>query len=249
MDNLEGGRRPLRWVVVYAIAMGYLEAAVVVYLRRLYYPHGFAFPLAGMDPSVIGIEITRELATIVMLAAVGILAGRNRAERFAYFLCAFGAWDIVYYLGLKLTLGWPPSLLSWDILFLIPVPWVGPVLAPCIVALTMIAFALVTIRAVDLGLDAVPTRQETALMLAGVAVMLAAFMGDWIRAEGPGLMHNLQTHRSAIAGLEGYVPRSFPWTAFLAGEAAVVIGAWRCAARWLRAGLPDTRTVGVPASD
>src|SRR5262245_39933262 len=93
--------RMLVWVSVYAVAMGLLEAAVVVYLRRLYYPHGFAFPLVPVDNDVAVVELWRELATVVMLAAVGGMAGRNRGERFAYFLYAFGIWDLIYYVGLK----------------------------------------------------------------------------------------------------------------------------------------------------
>jgi hypothetical protein len=34
------------WLAVFSMAMGYLESAVVVYLRKLYYPDGFKFPLA-----------------------------------------------------------------------------------------------------------------------------------------------------------------------------------------------------------
>jgi hypothetical protein len=78
-----------------------------------------------------------------MLATVGIAAGRTRVGKLAYFLYLFGVWDIFYYVWLKVFLGWPDSLLTWDVLFLIPVPWVGPVLAPVTVAITMIGMALV----------------------------------------------------------------------------------------------------------
>ena len=100
-------RTRLFWVGLYAVAMGWLEAAVVVYLRMLYYPGGFTFPLKVMPWSVAWVEIAREAATLLMLVAVGILAGRNRLERFGYLLYAFGLWDIVYYLGLQLAIGWP----------------------------------------------------------------------------------------------------------------------------------------------
>jgi hypothetical protein len=210
-------------VAIFAVAMGYVEAAVVVYLRRLYYPHGFSFPLAGIDSSIAGAEVVRELATIVMLGSVGVIAGRTRAQRFAYFVYAFGIWDIVYYLGLKATLGWPQSLLTWDILFLFPVPWVGPVLAPCLVAATMIAFGVLIVRAVERGSEERVTRRELAMLAAGTMIMLACFMTDWLRNEGVTLVQNLASHRDPLTGLDSYVPHEFPWLAFLVGEAAVVI--------------------------
>ena len=131
---------------VYAVAMAYLESAIVVYLRRLYYPQGFDFPLVIVDIPTFLIEFGREAATIVMLATVGIAAGRTRVGKFAYFLLLFGIWDIWYYIWLKVFVDWPPSLLTWDVLFLIPVPWVGPVLAPVTIALTMIGMGLVLLR-------------------------------------------------------------------------------------------------------
>jgi len=131
---------------VYTIAMAYLESAIVVYLRRLYYPQGFAFPLVIIDIPTLLLELGREAATIVMLATVGIAAGRTKVGKFAYFLLLFGVWDIWYYIWLKVFVDWPASLLAWDVLFLIPVPWVGPVLAPMTVALTMVGMGLVMLH-------------------------------------------------------------------------------------------------------
>ena len=128
---------------LYAVAMAYLESAIVVYLRRLYYPQGFDFPLVIIDIPTLLLELGREAATIVMLATVGIAAGRTKVGKLAYFLFLFGVWDIWYYIWLKAFVDWPSSLLTWDVLFLIPVPWVGPVLAPVTVALTMIGMGLV----------------------------------------------------------------------------------------------------------
>ena len=122
-------RRKALWITVYAIAMGVLEAAVVIYLRKLYYPEGFSFPLRMVDTDIAIVELWREVATIVMLGAVGVLAGRTRSERFAWFIYCFGVCDLVYYGFLKVALGWPASPFTWDILFLLPIPWVGPVLA------------------------------------------------------------------------------------------------------------------------
>jgi hypothetical protein len=135
-------RRILPWLITYAIAMAYVESAVVVYLRALHYPQGFAFPLAPLPPDMIAIEIGREAATLVMLLGVAMLAGKERWERFIAFCVSFGVWDLFYYVWLWLLLRWPPSLLTWDVLFLIPVPWTGPVLAPVVVSILLVVGGL-----------------------------------------------------------------------------------------------------------
>jgi len=125
-------------VTIFAIAMAFLEAAVVEYLRQLYYPEGFSFPLKMIPMNIYFVELGREAATIIMLAAIGYLAGKNFLTRFSAFIIAFGVWDIFYYVFLKLILNWPSSLFDWDILFLIPLPWIGPVLAPVIISVLLI---------------------------------------------------------------------------------------------------------------
>jgi len=117
--------------------MGYLEAAVVVYLRAIYYPEGFSFPLKPMDPGILGVEIGREAATVVMIFAVAWAAARSRWQTLIGFALVFGVWDIAYYVGLKILLGWPASPFELDVLFLIPIVWVGPVWAPSLIALPM----------------------------------------------------------------------------------------------------------------
>jgi len=132
----------------FAVTMAYLESTIVVYLRRLYYTErgGFDFPLVIIDAPTMLLELGREACTVVMLATFGIAAGRTKVGKFAFFLLLFGVWDIFYYVWLKVFLNWPPSLLTWDVLFLIPVPWVGPVLAPVSVACTMIGMAMVMLH-------------------------------------------------------------------------------------------------------
>lgn len=139
-------RRGLFNVTAFAFAMANVETMIVVYLRRLYYPEGFQFPLVVIDVPTFLLELLREAATVVMLATFGIAAGRTKAGRFAYFMIGFGLWDIFYYVWLKLILNWPASLLTWDILFLIPVPWIGPVIAPVSVACTLIGMGVVILR-------------------------------------------------------------------------------------------------------
>jgi len=128
----------LIWITFFAIAMAFVESAVVVYLRELYYPEGFNFPLVLLPGRIALTEFLREIATLIMLLGIGFLAGRNFRQRFAWFIYSFAIWDIFYYVFLKLILDWPSSWLTWDILFLIPVIWTGPVLAPVLVSLTMI---------------------------------------------------------------------------------------------------------------
>jgi len=141
----------LGWLTIFGIAMAYLEAAVVVYLRQMFYPQGFVIlsleSLRPMPPFTFAIELGREAATIVMLAALSIaVSRRNWWERFAFFIWSFGIWDIFYYVWLYATLRWPSSPLTTDILFLIPVPWLGPVIAPVLVSITMLIFAVAILR-------------------------------------------------------------------------------------------------------
>ena len=159
--------------------MAYVEAAVVVYLRATYYPHGFAFPLTLMPGGTTAIEIGREAATLVMLLGVAMLAGTERWERVLAFCVSFGVWDLAYYFWLWLLLGWPPSLLTWDVLFLIPVPWIGPVLAPVVVSTVLVSGGLLLLRR---RARSEPIRFPAALrmlVLIGGLLVLASFMLDF----------------------------------------------------------------------
>jgi hypothetical protein len=214
--------RTLLWVTLYAVAMGVLEAAVVIYLRRLFYPTGFQFPLSVGDRDIFIVEMWREAATIVMLGAVGAIAGRNRGERFAYFLYAFGIWDLVYYAGLKVALDWPASWMTWDILFLLPVPWVGPMITACILALTMIAFGVTVVRFTSDGVDVDMIPRERVLLWFGALVVIVSFTLDWVRAEGPTLWQNILSHRTLDDKVGGFIPVHFPWWVFVLGEAMIL---------------------------
>src|SRR6056297_1917803 len=121
-------RARLLWTAVFGAAFGWVEAAVVVYLRAIVYPEGFALPLVPIEPALAVVELAREAATLVMLAAVAMLAGHTRWQRFSAFLVAFGVWDLVYYGGRKAALDWPRGLAAWDVLFLLP--WPGPGASP-----------------------------------------------------------------------------------------------------------------------
>jgi hypothetical protein len=164
--------------ILFAIAMAYCEAAVVVYLREVYYPDGFSFPLKSPQEKLIVIEIFREAATLVMLILVSALCGRKFWERFAYFIVLFGIWDVFYYVWLRVTTGWPSSLFEWDILFLIPLPWIGPVIAPLCISLLMIIIGWSIIRLYDSHRSFRPTITAVILAGLGTAVILYSFMHD-----------------------------------------------------------------------
>ncbi|HUT44889.1 MAG TPA: hypothetical protein VMX36_01340 [Sedimentisphaerales bacterium] len=143
-------------VVVFSIAFGYIEAAVVVYLRQIFHPNGFIFPMTvlGTGPlfkRFLLTEIGREAATIVLVFTGAWLSGHTRRQRFAYFLIIFAIWDIFYYVWLKVLLNWPASIMDWDILFLIPVTWASPVLYPVLISITLIGFAVVILYRCSCG--------------------------------------------------------------------------------------------------
>jgi len=207
-------RNRLIWLGVYAAAMAFVESAVVVYLRWIYYPGGFRFPITIIPDRMTAIEVGREAATILMLIAVAALAGAGRWEKFLCFCIAFGVWDIFYYVWLRLLLGWPESLLTWDILFLMPVPWLGPVLAPVIVSIGLIAGPL------------------WLLLLRARGATLRFSSGLWAMAVIGGALVLLSFTLDYDVVLEGLQPRPFRWWLFGAGAGlatlALVLGARAC---------------------
>jgi hypothetical protein len=159
---------------LFAISMAYLESAVVVYLRELFYPNGFQFPLVEIPFKLLAIEIGREVATILMLYAYAKSVSRNSREVFAYFSLTFGIWDIWYYIWLKLLLDWPATMLDWDILFLIPLPWVGPVIAPILVSLALICSAYIILRFENKNKPLILTNIDWILeILSGILIILS----------------------------------------------------------------------------
>jgi hypothetical protein len=139
--------RHLVYAAVFAIAFGINEAALVVYLRAavglLTNTEPAAQLLAQMPQVFVLIEVSREAATVVMLGCASLLAAATVRERWALFLWMFAFWDVFYYAGLWLFIGWPPSLLTGDVLFLIPIPWLAQVWFPLVVSLASIAVVLV----------------------------------------------------------------------------------------------------------
>lgn len=149
-------------VVLFATAFGFVEASVVIYLRHLL---GSTEPAIGKeeilllvpgitflepqtalkiisDTVLLNVERVREGATLLMLAAVATLTGKNLREKVAYFFLAFGVWDIFYYLFLRIVIGWPQTLADLDVFFLLPTPWVGPVFVPVLISTILIIYSL-----------------------------------------------------------------------------------------------------------
>ncbi|MBL7964701.1 MAG: hypothetical protein JNM31_12760 [Flavobacteriales bacterium] len=220
--------RALPWMSAFFIAMAYLESAVVVYARALYYPNGFAFPLVTMERSLVMTELWREVATLLMLLAPAALVTRSALQRFAWFCYGFGLWDIFYYVWLKVLLGWPENLATWDLLFLVPLPWVGPVWAPCLISLGLISLGLVTLARSTHRPHWRISRSEWLLLIAGAIVLLTSLMLDPYQ-QGVTMRSLFDTGDAEV--LHSYVPAHFPWLLFLAGCAIGTAGLLRIAVR------------------
>jgi hypothetical protein len=200
-----------KWLIVclYAVAMAWVESAVVYYLRTMLGridPHQF-YPL----PIIGGLgkaELVREAATLLMLLAVGALAGTNTRSRMGYFAVGFGIWDIFYYIFLKVMCGWPHSLFDWDILFLLPLPWWGPVLAPVSIAVLMILWGtFASSWHVSLPHDR-PLTFAWMMNGIGALICLYAFMVDSLKVAGEG-----------TEVLRYVLPTYFNWPLFCIGLA------------------------------
>jgi hypothetical protein len=201
---------------IFSIAMAMLETAVVIYLRALFYPEGFKFPVETIGSTLLITELFRELATIIMLGCIGYMNGETKTERFTAFLFSFGIWDIFYYVFLKVFLNWPASILDWDLLFLLPVPWIGPVLAPCLVSASFIGLHLLVLHKKKQGQAIVLHRTFWALSALGFAVMLYTFMADStaILIE----IYKKDINFDLLSGIRTLIPKSFNWPVFLLGE-------------------------------
>jgi hypothetical protein len=211
-------KRTVIALLLFGAAFGYLEAAVVSYLRLLHEPArqqfypgrspAELFPLLTLDQlraqgaetqRLLVTEIGREAATLLMLAAIALAVARNAGEWAAAFVIAFGAWDIAFYVFLKVLLDWPASLFTWDILFLIPVPWAGPVLAPVLVSAVMIAAGVWHFRTEARGVRVRLGGASWGGILAGAGVIVVSFAMDY---------------RNLMAGR---MPNPFHWGIFIAG--------------------------------
>lgn len=200
-------RNRLLVVTAFALAMAWVESAVVFYLRTMidriepYQPN--PLPIVG---GLVGAELVREAATIVMLA------GWNFRARFGYFLIAFGLWDLGYYAFLKVLTGWPHSPLDWDILFLLPLPWWGPVLAPSLIAALMIGVGTLITQTETCSRQCWPTPRAWLTAIVGAGLALFSFMQDALQVADRG-----------EAALRTLLPVAFNWPLFALGLALMAV--------------------------
>lgn len=202
--------RRLPLVAIYAVAMANVEAAVVVYLREMYGIEDLLRDIPTRSDRFTAIEVGREVATMVMLLSVAWIAGRRLQDRLGFFVFAFGVWDIAYYGWLALFDGFPRSPLDWDVLFLIPVPWWGPVLAPALISAVMCVGGAAAVLGADRGVRWRLTWTNAAIALVGIAVVLFTFTVDGLRAIPDGA--------DAVAEVR---PSDFEWPLFMLGFLAM----------------------------
>ena len=223
MDTPKKNGERCRWlaVVLFAAAMAWMEAATVVYLRllvgRLDPYQAPPLPLSG---NLGGTEMIREAATLVMLLAAGFLAGRDGRRRLGYFLIAFGVWDILYYVFLAVIGGWPRGPLDWDVLFLLPLPWWGPVMAPAAIAALMIIGGTQATQFEAPARPIWPRPFSWAANLAGCLLALYAFMADALAALPRG-----------AAAVRSVLPVRFLWAVFAVGLFLIAVPLFDMAAQ------------------
>ena len=198
-DGIKMLKKRLFWLVVWGVAFGYLEAAAVVYLRKIYYPEGFSFPAVLIQADIAVVEMIRELVTLILMWAVAALSYRSLQCKFAAYMMLFGIWDISYYVFLKASLDWPESPAAWDILFLIPLPWVGPVWAPVVVSLGLVYAGVVILSRNEQGRPMNLGRAFLLIEIAAGTIIVISFL-----IPGQAVVH--QT-----------VPTHFPWYLFWFG--------------------------------
>ena len=217
--------KTLMVIVIFSVAMAALESAVVVYLRALYYRDGFTVAFKLIDKQIISVEILREVATLLMLWSVAYLTGKNRKERIAYFLICFAVWDIFYYIWLKVFIDWPSSFFEWDILFLIPFTWLGPVLSPIICSVTMIVLAVRLLRSSP---ETKISIRSKLLIGAGCVIILFTYLIDYGKLLWANdLMTeyvNLLSNKKFIQLASVYLPEYYNWTLFWLGELLILTG-------------------------
>ncbi len=212
--------RKLWGVALFAIAMAYLESAVVVYLRQIYGIDDLMSSVPPFDPVIGLIEVGWEAATLVMLLTVGWAAGKRLQSRLGFAFFAFGLWDIFYYIRLKVFIDWPASLLDMDLLFLVPLPWWGPVITPVLIAALMAAGGLRVIQLDDLDITARFRLMHWAALGVGILLMLYTFMADALAL----LPADVQT-------LTQVKPTDFNWPVYVIGLCLYAFVVWRATAK------------------
>lgn len=214
-------------LTIFSIAMAMLESAIVIYLREHYYPDGFSFPLSLVTRTVAITEFFREAATLIMLVTIGYLTGRNFKERFACFIYAFAIWDIFYYVFLYVIISWPSSFFTWDVLFLLPAMWTGPVIAPVLTSLNMILLALGIIYFNEKKSESKLSIIEWCLLSIGSLIVIGGFMQEFLAYllqyfSWFQLVTKLFSHDVLILSMK-FVPVNFPWITYVIGQGLIFL--------------------------
>lgn len=189
----------LFFLTLFGISFAFIESGVVIYLRELYYPYGFSFPLKEIPKNIIIIELLREFSTLLLIFSASVLAGKTRILRIASFFYIFGIWDIFYYIFLYLFLKWPKSIFEWDILFLIPFPWVSPVYAPILCSISFIIFSIFLFYFWKEGYPIPVYFKDFLFILISFLIILFSFLYE------------------AKNIIEGFIPKRFPYEIFFLG--------------------------------
>jgi hypothetical protein len=189
-DNITQMLKRLLVAIVFSIAFAYIESAVVSYLRAIFHPNGFHFPmqvfaLTAQGKHLLLIEIGREAATLMVILAVAWLCSRNRQEAVAYFILIFAVWDVFYYVWLKVFLDWPATLLDWDILFMIPVVWASPLLYPVLASVAMFAFGVLILYRNAQGRPLTVTLGDWLAWLAASLLVVVSFCLPGVNIDQP----------------------------------------------------------------
>lgn len=200
-------RGTIAGLVVFALSMAFVEAAVVVYLRAVL-GGGPIFPMRDLPGDLLAVEVAREAATIGMLLSVAFLSVRGGLRRIGAFLLAFALWDVFYYVFLRLIIGWPPGLTEWDILFLIPLPWVGPVWSALLLCAGMIVFSVLFLRAPECAPFS-PGAWGWATGVSGAGTIVLTYLAGWKRI-----------------GFGKGIPSDFDLLPFLSGVALLALCGW-----------------------
>jgi len=234
-----GIKNVLVWLTLFSMAMGFLESAVVVYLREIYYPSGFSFPLTPLSGRIAVIELIREMATMLMLLSMGFLAGKNARQRFAWFIYCFAVWDIFYYVFLKITLLWPASFFTWDILFLIPTIWTGPVVTVIMVSFTMILLAGMILYTEEKTSRMKITRFTVIPTVIGAVLIFGSFIWSFssyvISTFSMKAILSIDNVQNAMLK---FIPADFNWYLFIGGEIALMAGIYSLYTDYRKASLP-----------
>jgi hypothetical protein len=104
---------------------------------------------------------------------------------------------------LRINVAWPNSIWDWDVLFLLPLPWWGPVIAPAGIAVMMIIGGSLATQFNRPERTVWPGRRAWHFCLAGATLALLVFMSDALRSYDVG-----------IAAIRETLPTWFNWPVF-----------------------------------